>query len=154
MGAIAEYARKKGSSLNELSVLIPLRYHDSAKEAHHRGCTQQEICLRSPFLPKQTVNSIVKKLEREGKVVLEVSKSDSRMREIVLTPIGRVWAAEVLDAFVEAGEQTVDTFSDRDFLTLLQFTRQFDLQLEQSLGVPRIGSAIDLPENPGAEGTR
>ena len=31
MGAIAEYARKKGSSLNELSVLIPLRYHDSAK---------------------------------------------------------------------------------------------------------------------------
>ena len=83
MGAVQEYARQRGSSLNELSVLICLRYNDSSREAFHGGCTQQEICLREPTMPKQTVSAIVKRLERNGYVTVEPSADDHRTNLIL-----------------------------------------------------------------------
>ncbi len=145
MGAVQEYARQRGSSLNELSVLICLRYNDSSREAFHGGCTQQEICLREPTMPKQTVSAIVKRLERNGYVTVGPSADDHRTNLILLTDKGQEYANHVLGGFVEAGQHAATQFDDEEFTTLLELTRRFDVEIEQALGVGRLGSAIDVP---------
>ena len=97
-------------------------------------------------MPKQTVSAIVKRLERNGYVTVEPSADDHRTNLILLTDKGQEYANHVLGGFVEAGQHAATQFDDEEFATLLELTRRFDVEIEQALGVGRLGSAIDVPD--------
>ena len=146
MGAVSEFARRRGANLNELCVLIAVRYYDSAEETIHEGCTQQEICKRMPTMPKQTVSTTVKRLEKNEYVQCEPFEDDARVKIIRLTPQGEQYADYLLGDYVSFGLQTVEQFSDEEFLQLLNLTRKFDTMLEAAFGLGHIGSDIDIPQ--------
>lgn len=78
----AAYARRYGESANSLYVLDTLYRHG-------QGISQADICA-DLSLPKQTVGSIMARLQRRGLVDLTTSEADGRVKLCVLTEAG--WA--------------------------------------------------------------
>ena len=83
------------------------------------GITQREI-INMNFLPPQTINSALKKLEAEGYVQLSAG-ADRRTKQVFLTAKGNELAAASADALigieVQASEQ-LTTEEKREFLRI------------------------------------
>ncbi|WP_425756526.1 MarR family winged helix-turn-helix transcriptional regulator [Ihubacter sp. rT4E-8] len=82
------YAKSHGLSFNSLLVI-------SALSEDCENCTQKKISQRW-MIPKQTVNMILKDLERNGLVELRPLPSDKRNKVIKLTAAGKGYAASVI----------------------------------------------------------
>ena len=91
-----DYAKSVGLSYAGLYVLDVI--HDNAG-----GCTQKAIAEQT-FLPKQTVNAIVKGFRDDGLVEIAGMDSDRRMKRIRLTGAGRA-RAEVMALRMRAAER-------------------------------------------------
>ena len=76
-------------SSNELLFLYSLYEADN-------HCTQREISQRW-FIPKQTINTILKDFERKGYVKLSSSADDKRNKLIRLTPTGMDYAKSIIE---------------------------------------------------------
>lgn len=81
-----EWARRHGMSYNTMMTLYALDLRD--------GVTQKEI-TEGWLLPKQTVHTVVKELERRGYVRLDTGR-DKKEKRIFFTPEGRAYAREQL----------------------------------------------------------
>lgn len=84
-------------------------------------CTQSEICDNSS-LPRQTVNSALKKLEKDGYLTLQ-RISGSVSKSIHLTEAGTALVQQHLVPVMEAEQQVCESFSDEEikqFLTTFQ----------------------------------
>ena len=75
------WAKKQGISINELFVLFVIAENPNT-------CTQQRICQKL-LLPKQTVNSILLKFEKEGYVKKQPSRQDRRSKILTFTEEGQ-----------------------------------------------------------------
>lgn len=84
------------------------------------GCLQKDICNRS-FLPKQTVHSAVRKLEREGCVTLISGKG--RDQHLHLTDKGRALANQTIAPLSEAESRTMDALPAEEQAELIRLTR-------------------------------
>ena len=84
-----EWSKAHGLSSNELLFLYSL-YEDDNE------CTQRNISQRW-FIPKQTVNTILKDFERKGFVELFSSAYDKRNKLIKLTPEGKEYAKGIIE---------------------------------------------------------
>ena len=84
-----EWAKAHGLSSNELLFLYSLYEADN-------HCTQREISQRW-FIPKQTINTILKDFERKGYVRLSSSADDKRNKLIRLTPAGMDYAKGIIE---------------------------------------------------------
>ena len=82
-----EWAKAHGMSLNDLLVLLAL--HEEGE-----GCTQRQIS-RKWFLPKQTVNTVLKEFEGQGYLELTPTREDRRAKAIRLTEAGLAFAGAV-----------------------------------------------------------
>ncbi|MDR2833915.1 MAG: MarR family transcriptional regulator [Streptococcaceae bacterium] len=78
-----QYAKKIGVSHPYLKVLDIIYFF----QKNQTTCTQKNICEQS-FLPKQTVNSIVTALCKDGFLELKESTTDRRTKMILLTDNG------------------------------------------------------------------
>lgn len=75
------WARKYGFSSNEILVLYSLHHADN-------GCAQKQISEKW-FIPKQTINMILKKFAKLGYVELIPDGGDKRSKTVLLTPLGK-----------------------------------------------------------------
>lgn len=92
-----EWAKRHGMSYNSMVVLDCLNRKD--------GCTQKEIA-DTWMIPKQTVNTIVKELERKGYVRCgQVERK--KEKQIFFTESGRAYATDCLKGMYELEEQAL-----------------------------------------------
>lgn len=94
------FARAHGMSFNGMLVFA----HICCSE----GLTQKEAAERS-LLCKQTANSIVKTLERQGLVELRTLEADRRSKGIFLTEEGRGLAKTTVDRIAGAERRALES---------------------------------------------
>lgn len=83
-----EWAKAHGMSVNSLLVLSAI--HEGGND-----CTQRKISQRW-MIPKQTINMILKELERKGLVELLPMQEDKRNKLIQFTPAGDEYADGII----------------------------------------------------------
>lgn len=129
-------SRKYISMYNQLLKACDTVYHNAAaaaglsdcafwilyavQDADH-VCTQSEICDDSS-LPRQTVNSALKKLEKDGYLTLQ-RIGGSVSKSIHLTDAGRALVQQHLIPVMEAEQRACAAFTDEEkqqFLTTFQ----------------------------------
>lgn len=129
-------SRKHISTYNQLLKACDTVYHNAAaaaglsdcafwilyavQDADH-VCTQSEICDDSS-LPRQTVNSALKKLEKDGYLTLQ-RIGGSVSKAIHLTEAGKALVHKHLLPVIEAEQRACATFTDEEkqqFLTTFQ----------------------------------
>lgn len=88
--------RKAGAKGNTVWVLYAL---DDGKPHSQKQIYEEWL------IPKTTLNTIVKELERDGYVRLEIIPGQRREMNIYLTEAGKKYARQVLDSFYQAEEE-------------------------------------------------
>lgn len=109
-------AKSFGISLSVFWVLYFLR-EDS--EIH----TQKDICYAS-FLPKQTINSAIKKMETE-KLIEHCCGNDKRSKELRLTDKGMELAQKTVDKIIDAERKTMNELSDKEQKLFVDIFRKY-----------------------------
>ena len=61
------------------------------------NCTQKSIS-QMWFIPKQTVNTILKEFSANGYIELLTDKEDKRNKLVILTPEGNAYAGKIVEA--------------------------------------------------------
>ncbi len=115
----ATLARRHGMSFHTALTLYALDQDE--------GCTQKQIA-ENWLIPKQTVNTVVKDLERRGYVSLRAGR-DQKEKLVDLTPAGRAFAAPCLQEIYELEDRAVDAMGQERFREMVEantaFTRAF-----------------------------
>lgn len=88
--------RKAGTKGNTVWVLYAL---DDGKPHSQKQIYEEWL------IPKTTLNTIVKELESDGYVRLEIIPGQRREMNIYLTETGKKYARQVLDSFYQAEEE-------------------------------------------------
>ena len=96
-----EWAKAHGMSYNTVMTLYAL--------AQARGCTQKQIA-EEWLIPKQTVNTIVKELERQGYVRFEAGR-DLKEKLVCFTEAGRAYAESHLRDLYRIEERAMESLS-------------------------------------------
>ena len=86
------------------------------------GCSQKDIAQHYSA-SKQTINSSIKRLEREG--YLTLTPGPGRDRQILLTPAGRQVLEEKLAPVIQAENQAIQALSPQERQLLLALTRKY-----------------------------
>lgn len=94
------------------------------------GCSQKDIA-DFYFLPRQTINSAVKKLYAEHKVVLRTSKG--REQGIYLTSEGRAFADEIILPVLRAENAAFADMGREEKRLFLELNRKFNALLKEKL---------------------
>lgn len=95
------------------------------------GITQREIVNRN-FLPPQTINSELKRLEKDGLVEL-VSGTDKRTKQVYLTQKGIELSTHTADKMMDIEGQAMDFLSEQEQLDFLRIFRKYIVRLQQLL---------------------
>lgn len=115
--------------------------------AGEKGISQRDICVQM-CIGKQTVNSSIHKLEREGVVVLE-SGPGRRGLLAHLTSVGRKFAERTIVPMIEAELAALREFDDRELeLALLLGRRYTDALRSHFADIP--GVHLTLQNNKAA----
>lgn len=120
-----DWAKSHGISYNTLLVLYSL--WDS-----RLGVSQFIIC-RHWTLPKQTVHSVVKNLERQGYAELLDPISDHRKRRIRLTRTGRAFAENIIPPLIESEIAAMEQLGHERCSMLIESTSMFSRYLRESM---------------------
>ena len=105
--------------------------------AGEKGIAQRDICMQM-CIGKQTVNSSIHKLEREGVVVLE-SGPGRRGLLAYLTPVGLELAERTIVPMIEAELAALREFDDRELeLSLLLGRRYTDALRSHFANIPGV----------------
>ena len=86
------------------------------------SCLLQDICLRSG-MSKQTINSALRKLEKEGIVYLK--PADLRGKKVCFTEKGRDLAKSTAVRMIEAETEILASWSKEDVEKYLELTERF-----------------------------
>ena len=112
--------------LNDSSFWILYTLRDDGE-----GITQREIVNRN-FLPPQTINSELKRLEKDGLVEL-VSGTDKRTKQVYLTQKGIELSTHTADRMMDIEGQAMDFLSEQEQLDFLRIFRKYIVRLQQLL---------------------
>ena len=91
------------------------------------GCLQRDI-VGNACLSKQTVNSALRRMEREGLIYLE---SAGRGKDVCLTPEGEALARRTARRVIQAENQVFAAWPQEDVEQYLALTRRFQEALAQ-----------------------
>lgn len=92
------------------------------------SCLLQEICRRSG-LSKQTLNSAIRKLEREGMLYLE--STGGRVKKVCLTGEGETLVSRTALRIIKMENAIFSFWSKEDVETYLELTERFLLDLKK-----------------------
>lgn len=93
-------------------------------------CTQKEICGQWT-MSKQTVNSALKGLEKNGYIVLTSSDTDKRSKHIELTDKGIQFARENIGIVFELEQRVFQKMSDDERKAMLESNRRYQALLRE-----------------------
>lgn len=110
-----EWAKAHGMSCNEVMTLYALDLG--------RPCTQKQIS-QEWLIPKQTLNTIVKALERQGYVYFELQPG-KREKLVRFTEAGRAYAREHLEELYQMEERAMETLSGDLRQAIIEGTQAF-----------------------------
>lgn len=100
------WAQRRGINYNTLFVLYEV-YNNSI------NCTQRSIC-DNLLLPKQTVSTIMQKLEQQEYVYREINERDRRNKIVKLTVKGIDFASELLTELEKAEVEAYENLSEKE----------------------------------------
>lgn len=100
--------RKAGVKGNTVWVLYAL---DDGKPHSQKQIYEEWL------IPKTTLNTIVKELENEGYVRMEIISGQRREMNIYLTESGKIYARQVLDSFYRAEEEAFGQLKNAGILS-------------------------------------
>lgn len=92
--------------------------------------TQSDI-VKATGLSKQTLNSAVRKLEKEGIIILE--KLNEKSKRIVMTNQGQVLIAQKIKPLVDMEDRVLDSWREEDRLKYLELIETFKEQFEKEV---------------------
>ncbi len=118
-----EWAKHYGMSYNRMMILYAL------DQGH--GCTQREIA-EGWMIPKQTVNTIVKELERNGYVRLEAGR-DRKEKLVRFTEAGRTYVSQALGPLYQMEERTMERMGPEQCRALIESSAAFALALAEEV---------------------
>ena len=121
-----------GAAYTEMATALGIS--DSALQILYTICTFGDTCLlgeilRMTGLPKQTVNSSLRKLEGEG--VLYLLSADKRKKSVHLTEKGKTLAASTALRVMEVENAVFDSWTETERETYLALTQKFLTQLKE-----------------------
>lgn len=94
------------------------------------GCQQKDICDRNS-ISKQTIHSAIKKLEREGLIV--VRKEHGKDKRVYLTPQGKELVKEKVLPAAEAENQVFAEMTEEESQELIRLTEKYLIQLQAKI---------------------
>ena len=109
-------------------IALKLKLSDSAFDILYAvcqlgdGCLQRDICSLSAT-SKQTINSSIRKLEREGHIILKPGKG--RQMHIFLTETGMELAKERIFPVIEIENKVFDSLTEEESRELLRLSRKY-----------------------------
>lgn len=98
-----ELSRKSGIAESTFWIIYEIKFNG--------GDIKQKDIVTSSFLPPQTINTALKKMETEGLITL-ISQSDKRCKTINLTEKGESIAKEKIIPIIRAEDFAVRLFDD------------------------------------------
>jgi len=101
-----QFAKKMNISESELWILYVMRLYGE-------GLTQKELC-DVVFMPKQSVNTALKKMEKDGYIVLEYAENSRKNKVIKFTEKGLRHSKKTADKIIEAERSVFAHFSDEE----------------------------------------
>lgn len=110
------WAKQHGISSNTLYVYYSL-YEDN-------NCTQKEICTKW-CLPKQTVNTILKDLEKKNYITLASQSNDRRNKTIKLTQTGKDHIFKIVKALKTKELTILRTMRHSEVESFIQSFKRF-----------------------------
>lgn len=105
-----EWTKRHGMSYNAMVVLDCLN--------QGKGCTQKQIA-KAWMIPKQTVNTIVKDLERKGYIGYE-RREGKKEKRIFLTESGKAYAADCLNGMYRLEERAWARLKEEQQIALVE----------------------------------
>ena len=124
---LSSFYQKQSKKLEISETTILILY---AIRASENGVTQKEI-IEEYLLPKQTVNSAMKKLLDEGKVF--VSEKNGREKRFLLTKEGVKMAAKSADLILEAEKKAFFSFTEKEQKTIVSLLEKYNKRLEDEM---------------------
>ena len=125
--AYHEIAQRLGLSDSAFQILYTLYDEGGA-------CPLRDICAYSG-LTKQTVNSALRKLERENRVRTE--SSDARHKTVALTPEGAALAERTVAQVIAIENDILGSWPEHELERYLQLTEDYLVALRERAGEVR-----------------
>ena len=119
----ATLARRHGMSFHTALTLYALDQDG--------GCTQKQIA-ENWLIPKQTVNTVVKELQRQGYVRLEAGK-DQKEKRIFFTDSGIAYAQERLGPLFEVEDRALEAIGAQAAQAVVTGQLAFTAAFEQEV---------------------
>ena len=111
-----DYARSLGLTYTSLYILHLVSLMDN--------CTQKHIC-EMMYLPKQTVNSVVTLLYKQGMVQMVELPEDRRHKAIRLTDKGKEYTSQILPKIDMAETRSIEQFNAEERKQLLSLMERY-----------------------------
>lgn len=117
-------------------IALRLKLSDSAFDIFYAicvlgdGCLQRDICSLSAT-SKQTINSSIRKLERDGYITLKRGKG--RQMHIFLTDTGDELVRERIVPVIEIESRTFDAMTEEEGRELLRLSKKYTEILKESV---------------------
>lgn len=96
------------------------------------GCPLSDIC-RLTGLPKQTVNSAIRNLERDGIVCMEAV--NSKAKKVLLTKQGQSYAENTVAKIITAENEIFNSWSNEEVNQYLLLTERYKNALIEKMAV-------------------
>lgn len=96
------------------------------------GLSQKEISQRY-MMPRQTVNNVIKALEREGYIALLPDPKDGRGRLIAFTPSGKAYAEQTLKPLLALDREVIGRVGQRKLRQLIEALQAYGDALAASV---------------------
>lgn len=122
----AYYIDEQGDGITDNAICVMYALDDG--ERH----TQAEIC-REWLIPKTTLNSLVKRWEKDGLLVQEPSKEDKRERTLRFTAAGHEFAQKYLHRIYLAENAAMERVLSEYGTGFIEAMEQYSRELEAEL---------------------
>lgn len=111
----AAAAKRRGLSFHTLITLYALDQDE--------GSTQSQLA-RTWMIPKQTLNTVIKELERQGRVCFRTGR-DQKEKRVFFTPEGRSFAADHLRELYAMEDRAVAAVGENRFREMVEANSAF-----------------------------
>ena len=111
-----DYARSVGLSFTSLSILSAIHSNEN--------CTQKRIC-EVCFLPKQTVNGVIRQFYKDGWIRMTELEEDRRNKSIHFTEKGQMEADRIMKRVRDSERAAMIALSPEEQHLLLSITRRY-----------------------------
>lgn len=127
MGEINELyhmlAMRAGLSDSVMSILYVLWEKD--------GCCPQNTIVKQTGIPRQTINSALQKLEREG--ITEITSGEGRNTIVHLTEAGQALCREKVAPIFKMEEEVFHSWTEKEQESYLQLNRRYLAEMREKV---------------------